>query len=89
LHFAVQQIPRVTMFALRQTAASAQAKRVAQLSYVRAALSTKATPSTDPKWYIDTEEKHGAMNYLPLPVVLSRGEGVHVWDVAGELLLFP
>lgn len=30
------------------------------------------------------EEKHGAMNYKPLPVVLTRGEGVHVWDVAGK-----
>jgi len=27
------------------------------------------------------EEKHGAHNYHPLPVILKRGEGVHVWDV--------
>lgn len=31
--------------------------------------------------YIDLEEKYGAHNYHPLPVVLSRGEGVYVWDV--------
>lgn len=29
------------------------------------------------------EDKHGAHNYHPLEVVLSRGEGVHVWDVEG------
>lgn len=33
---------------------------------------------------IALEEKHGAHNYHPLPVVLSRGEGVHVWDVEGN-----
>ncbi len=33
---------------------------------------------------ISLEEKHGAHNYHPLPVVLSRGEGVHVWDVEGN-----
>lgn len=30
------------------------------------------------------EEKYGAHNYHPLPVVLSRGEGVYVWDVEGN-----
>ena len=30
---------------------------------------------------IKMEDKHGAHNYHPLPVVLSRGKGVHVWDV--------
>lgn len=30
------------------------------------------------------EEAHGAHNYAPLPVVLSRGEGVYVWDTAGR-----
>lgn len=31
--------------------------------------------------YINLEEKYGAHNYHPLPVVLNRGEGVYVWDV--------
>lgn len=31
--------------------------------------------------YISLESKHGAHNYHPLPVVLSRGSGVFVWDV--------
>ena len=33
---------------------------------------------------MDMENKHGAHNYHPLPVVLERGEGVHVWDVEGK-----
>lgn len=35
-------------------------------------------------YYIDLEDKHGAHNYHPLPVVLDRGEGVFVWDVEGK-----
>lgn len=34
--------------------------------------------------YIALEEKYGAHNYHPLPVVLDRGEGVYVWDVEGK-----
>ncbi|HAF30268.1 MAG TPA: ornithine--oxo-acid transaminase [Bacteroidales bacterium] len=34
--------------------------------------------------YINREDKFGAHNYHPLPVVLERGEGVHVWDVDGK-----
>ena len=33
------------------------------------------------KDYIQREDKYGAHNYHPLPVVLDRGEGVYVWDV--------
>ena len=33
---------------------------------------------------IEIEEKYGAHNYHPLPVVLSKGEGVFVWDVEGK-----
>src|ERR1700712_1457288 len=33
------------------------------------------------QYYLDLEEKHGAHNYHPLPVVLNRGKGVFVWDV--------
>ena len=35
-------------------------------------------------YYIELENRHGAHNYHPLPVVLSRGEGVYVWDVNGK-----
>lgn len=34
--------------------------------------------------YIDRENRFGAHNYHPLPVVLERGEGVFVWDVEGK-----
>ena len=34
--------------------------------------------------YISREEKYGAHNYHPLPVVLERGEGPFVWDVEGK-----
>jgi ornithine--oxo-acid transaminase len=33
---------------------------------------------------IELEDRFGAHNYHPLPVVLSRGQGVHVWDVEGK-----
>jgi ornithine--oxo-acid transaminase len=33
---------------------------------------------------IDLENKYGAHNYHPLPVVLNKGEGVFVWDVEGK-----
>jgi len=34
--------------------------------------------------YISLEDKYGAHNYHPLPVVLAKGEGVFVWDVEGK-----
>src|SRR6187402_3998907 len=33
---------------------------------------------------IEKENKYGAHNYHPLPVVLEKGEGVYVWDVDGK-----
>src|SRR5579871_4213422 len=41
-------------------------------------------PATD---FIATEARFGAQNYEPLGVVLSRGEGVWVWDTQGNLYL--
>lgn len=37
--------------------------------------------------HIELNEKYGAHNYLPLPVVLEKGEGVWVWDVEGKKYL--
>jgi ornithine--oxo-acid transaminase len=34
--------------------------------------------------YMALEDKYGAHNYHPLPIVLSRGEGVYLWDVEGK-----
>lgn len=36
---------------------------------------------------IALEERYGAANYAPLPVVLTRGEGVHLWDQQGKRYL--
>ena len=35
-------------------------------------------------YYLELEEKYGAHNYHPVPVVLTRGEGVFVWDTDGK-----
>lgn len=45
---------------------------------------TSNTTAFGTPYFIGLEEKYGAHNYHPLPVVLSRGEGVFVWDVEGE-----
>jgi ornithine--oxo-acid transaminase len=33
---------------------------------------------------IELESRYGAHNYKPIPVVLSKGKGVHVWDIEGK-----
>jgi ornithine--oxo-acid transaminase len=38
----------------------------------------------NPQHWMDLEDRYGAHNYHPIPVVLSRGEGVFVWDVEGK-----
>ena len=38
----------------------------------------------DTQAFIDEAEQFGAHNYHPLPVVLTRGAGIHVWDVEGK-----
>ena len=35
-------------------------------------------------YYLQLEEMFSAHNYHPLPVVLNKGQGVHVWDVGGN-----
>lgn len=37
--------------------------------------------SNKTQYFLDLEEKYGAHNYHPLPVVLKRGNGVYLWDV--------
>ena len=39
---------------------------------------------SDPNYYMQLEHEYGAHNYHPLPVVLERGLGVHLWDVQGK-----
>lgn len=38
-------------------------------------------------YFIELEEQYGAHNYHPLPVVIAKGKGVHVWDVDGKQYL--
>jgi ornithine--oxo-acid transaminase len=40
--------------------------------------------SANAQQVIDTEDRYGAHNYHPLPVVLEKGEGVFVWDTDGK-----
>jgi ornithine--oxo-acid transaminase len=39
---------------------------------------------TESERLMELEDKFGAHNYKPIPVVLEKGEGVHVWDVEGK-----
>jgi ornithine--oxo-acid transaminase len=45
---------------------------------------TRQELSSKSEILIEKENKYGAHNYHPLPVVLERGEGVYVWDVDGK-----
>jgi ornithine--oxo-acid transaminase len=45
---------------------------------------TSAAPRTD---FLALEAEYGARNYKPLDVVITRGEGVHLWDVDGRRYL--
>ena len=47
-------------------------------------MSNPQTEKRNSQYFIDLENKYGAHNYHPLPVVLERGEGVYVWDVEGK-----
>ncbi|MGB0805157.1 MAG: ornithine--oxo-acid transaminase [Salibacteraceae bacterium] len=45
---------------------------------------SKTAKQLSSKHFIELEDKYGAHNYHPLPVVLQKGEGVYVWDVEGK-----
>ena len=36
------------------------------------------------QYFIELEKEYGAKDYNPLPVVLSKGKGVFLWDVNGK-----
>ena len=38
----------------------------------------------NPSYYIELEEKYGAHNYHPIPVVISKAKGCEMWDVEGK-----
>lgn len=43
-----------------------------------------AAEGLDAQALIALENQHGAHNYAPLPVVVTRGSGIHLWDVDGQ-----
>ncbi|HRG94489.1 MAG TPA: ornithine--oxo-acid transaminase, partial [Chitinophagaceae bacterium] len=47
-------------------------------------MSSTITSFSSAQHYLQLEEQYGAHNYHPIPVVLNRGKGVHVWDVEGK-----
>src|SRR6187401_3089355 len=47
-------------------------------------MNTIINMSEKTQYYLELEEKYGAHNYHPIPVVLERGEGVFVWDIDGK-----
>ena len=55
---------------------------ILKLPYICAAKKTRTIMTSQE--LIALEDKYGAHNYHPLPVVLSKGEGVYVWDVDGK-----
>ena len=43
-----------------------------------------ASESKSSNYFIALEDKYGAHNYHPIPVVIEKGEGIFVWDVEGK-----
>ncbi|DAZ96664.1 TPA: hypothetical protein N0F65_009227 [Lagenidium giganteum] len=70
----LRQLPSISMRAVVRTIRSqrTQAQRMQQRSVWTS------------QQYIDREDRYGAHNYHPLPVVLARAKGVKVWDVEGK-----
>ncbi|MBC6605992.1 ornithine--oxo-acid transaminase [Hymenobacter sp. BT188] len=50
-------------------------------------METTPTTAHRSQEFMALEDRYGAHNYHPLPVVLSRGEGVYLWDVEGKQYL--
>ena len=62
---------------------AARAARAAALRTLTTATAT-TTPQASP---IELENRHGANTYHPLPVLLTRGEGVYLFDAQGKRYL--
>jgi hypothetical protein len=63
-------------------------RKVVSTPIAKTAMNTVSKASivtTTTSHYIEMENKSGAHNYHPLPVVLSKGKGVHVWDIDGKV----
>ncbi|XP_054271969.1 ornithine aminotransferase, mitochondrial [Macrosteles quadrilineatus] len=65
------------------TAGSKLLRRSIKYAFIqKSAFSSKATSTSEQ--IFTREDKYGAHNYHPLPVALSRGQGIYVWDVEGK-----
>ena len=49
-----------------------------------AAVDASSAVVKDSNYYLDLEDKYGAHNYKPIPAVISKAEGVFMWDVEGK-----
>ncbi len=47
-------------------------------------METTISMSEKSQYYLDLEDRYGAHNYHPIPVVLEKGQGVFVWDIDGK-----
>ena len=47
-------------------------------------MNTSTQVNSTSQYFLDLEEEYGAHNYHPLPVVLKKGLGVHLWDVENK-----
>ena len=61
---------------------SSSCQRVRLLS--TASQPDKITTGLSPKEIFEREGKYGAHNYHPIPVALSKGQDIYVWDVEGK-----
>jgi ornithine--oxo-acid transaminase len=52
--------------------------------FISTCMNSTISISSTAQQYLDLEEKYGAHNYHPLPIVLNRGEGVFLYDVDGK-----
>ena len=60
------------------------AKQPAKKACARKCAPKVKSVKTESQKLMDLEEKYGAHNYHPLPVVLHKGKGIYVWDVEGK-----
>ena len=60
------------------------AKQPAKKACARKCAPKAKSVNTESQKLMDLEEKYGAHNYHPLPVVLHKGKGIYVWDVEGK-----
>jgi 4-aminobutyrate aminotransferase-like enzyme len=67
----------------RHAARRAASTHPGALTFFFLFLSSRPRPHAHAQ-FIEAEDKYGCHNYAPLPVVLVRGSGVHVWDVDGK-----